>query len=255
MKHKDKLLQRLDSIAHGISLTPGGLGLLGLGSVGQELERIDEYSDLDFFAIVAEDSKESFLNNLGWLELDAKLSYMFRNTKDGYKFLYTDGIYGEMAVFTLAEFEHIPFSPGRVVWKTDQVEIPVKSKLSLPSNNIDEMYEVNELLTNLLVGLLRQQRGEQLSAQVYIQRYALDRLLRLIRHKEDTAGFDIDAFSIERRIEKHHPNLVTLLKVMSSGYEYNVNAAEAILNEVVRRWDYNEAIVNEVQLQIQKARK
>ncbi len=46
------LLKRLDEIGLSLERSGHGLALLGLGSVGLELDRIDAYSDLDFFAIV-----------------------------------------------------------------------------------------------------------------------------------------------------------------------------------------------------------
>ncbi len=46
------LLQRLDSIGQCLRASNKALALLGLGSVGIETERLDQYSDVDFFAIV-----------------------------------------------------------------------------------------------------------------------------------------------------------------------------------------------------------
>jgi len=46
------LLARLDAIGRALDASGHGMALLGLGSVGLELERLDAYSDLDFFAIV-----------------------------------------------------------------------------------------------------------------------------------------------------------------------------------------------------------
>ena len=39
------------------------LALIGLGSVGAELDRLDAYSDLDIFVIVAPGHKERFVND------------------------------------------------------------------------------------------------------------------------------------------------------------------------------------------------
>ena len=43
------LLHRLNEIAKSIEKSQKALALLGLGSIGKEQERLDEYSDLDFF--------------------------------------------------------------------------------------------------------------------------------------------------------------------------------------------------------------
>ena len=87
------LLQRLDDIGRKLSQTPNALALIGLGSVGQELDRIDRYSDLDFFVVVKPDSKPAFLNDLSWLTSISPVAYYFANTQDGYKLLYEDGVF------------------------------------------------------------------------------------------------------------------------------------------------------------------
>jgi hypothetical protein len=52
MQIKQTLLARLDAIARSLEASGHAEALIGLGSVGLELDRLDEYSDLDFFAIV-----------------------------------------------------------------------------------------------------------------------------------------------------------------------------------------------------------
>ena len=60
-----------------------GMALLGLGSVGLELERLDEYSDPDFFAIAEVGHKGRYIDNLiGW---PPRRLPTFRNTADGYR--------------------------------------------------------------------------------------------------------------------------------------------------------------------------
>jgi hypothetical protein len=93
------------------------LGLLGLGSVGVELGRLDQYSDLDFFLIVKKGSKSMYLDSLFWLSDVYPLAYSFRNTVDGYKILFEDGIYGEFAVFEEDEMDKIAYSEGRWIFK------------------------------------------------------------------------------------------------------------------------------------------
>ena len=44
------LLKRLDDIGQSLERSGHALALIGLGSVGVELDRLDSYSDLDFFA-------------------------------------------------------------------------------------------------------------------------------------------------------------------------------------------------------------
>ncbi|NHZ72365.1 MAG: hypothetical protein GWP17_04695 [Aquificales bacterium] len=47
MTKTDALLTRLDEIAQSVAAIDGCLGLLGLGSVGQERERLDNYFEIN----------------------------------------------------------------------------------------------------------------------------------------------------------------------------------------------------------------
>ena len=122
MKHTEVLLKRLDDIGASLAQTGQALALIGLGSVGTELDRIDDYSDLDFFAIVKKGQKARFINNLDWLSTIQPIAYSFQNTHDGHKLLYADGIFCEMAVFEAEELAHIPFAKGRIVWRDPEFD-------------------------------------------------------------------------------------------------------------------------------------
>ena len=61
-KQTELLLKRLDEIAQSFAKRPHALALIGLGSIGQELDRLDDYSDLDFFAIVEDGHQQSFID-------------------------------------------------------------------------------------------------------------------------------------------------------------------------------------------------
>ena len=60
------LLRRLDDIGQSIAESDDAQALIGLGSVGLELERLDSHSDLDFFVIVDDGFKAPYLNDLAW---------------------------------------------------------------------------------------------------------------------------------------------------------------------------------------------
>src|SRR5262249_50668386 len=117
MTHKERLLARLDEIGNSLAKTGNAFALLGLGSIGLELDRIDGYSDLDFFVIVQPGHKQAFIQKLDWMEQVHPVAYAFQNTDDGYKLLFEDGIFCEFAVFEPDELSHVPFARGRIVWK------------------------------------------------------------------------------------------------------------------------------------------
>jgi lincosamide nucleotidyltransferase B/F len=157
----ERLLKRLDDMGSYLKKCEDSLALLALGSVGVELNRLDEYSDLDFFLIVKKGSKSKYLDSLFWLNDVYPLVYSFKNTIDGYKILFEDGIYGEFAVFEEAEMDTISYSEGRWIFKKPECTIGnVQSKPFEPVYSHDFDDQVNELLTNLLVGLQRFRRGK-----------------------------------------------------------------------------------------------
>src|SRR5262245_4400467 len=100
MTPPELLLDRLDAIARSLASRADAIALLGVGSVGRDLDRIDEHSDLDFFVIVDGAAKRRYLDDIDWLREAAPVVYDFENTVDGRKILFADGIYAEYAVFT-----------------------------------------------------------------------------------------------------------------------------------------------------------
>lgn len=244
MNKTKQLLSRLKEIGHALSKRTSALALIGLGSVGIELDRLDEYSDLDFFAIVKEDSKTDYLENLDWLSDITPIAYAFQNTVDGYKVLYEDGIFCEFAVFDEKELETAIFSPGRIIWKAKGVD----ENIRIPKRKQDKQdphsteWLLGEALTNLYVGLSREKRGEKLSALRFIQSYAVDRCLELATRKAYQNPALKDEFSFERRYEQQYPNTAKHLPNFLLGYEKNVESAQAILNFLDERFEVNPAM-------------
>ncbi|PKO16279.1 MAG: hypothetical protein CVU39_07910 [Chloroflexi bacterium HGW-Chloroflexi-10] len=244
MHKSEKLLNRLDEIGNALSKKPGALALIGLGSVGIELNRLDQFSDLDFFVIVKAGSKPQYLEDLGWLANIAPVAYYFANTPDGYKLLYEDGVFCEFAVFDEDELGAAVFSPGRVVWKakgiSDEIGIP-KRPIKLKQQPSTE-WLIGEALTNLYIGLKRDQRGEKLSAMRFIQSYAVDRILELSEKIEKVGPIAADDFNIERRYEKRIPAMDRLLPEFLQGYQRNRESALAALSYLDRNFEINPAM-------------
>ena len=241
MNTSERLLVRLDEIGEALSKMEGALALIGLGSVGLELDRLDSFSDLDFFVIVKAGSKSQYLEDLGWLAEIAPVAYSFANTPDGYKLLYADGVFCEFAVFDEEEIKQAVFSPGRVVWKaegiSDEIGIPHRSSERRQPPSIEWL--VGEALTNLYVGLSRERRGEKLSAIRFIQGYAVDRLLELSERIEIANPGARDAFGIERRYEQRFPAMREVLPEFLQGYERNRESALAILSYLGENFEIN----------------
>lgn len=248
MDDKQKLLDRLGAIGHSLEKSKHALALIGLGSVGIELERVDEYSDLDFFAIVEDGYKAQYIQDLFWLSDIAPVAYHFQNTVDGHKLLYADGIFCEFAVFELRELEYIPFSGGRIVWKkphvNDAIATPIRKGDSSSQQSVE--WQLGEALTNLLIGLKRFHRGEKLSGSRFVQHYALDRVLELASLLEQEQPYFKDEFVNERRFEQRFPKLAAHLPNLVQGYERTPESALAILEFLEQHFDVNVTIAKEI---------
>ena len=239
----EKLYNRLIQLSNILSQREDCLGLLALGSCA-DIDRMDQWSDLDFFVIVEKDKQESYLNNLNWLELCAPLAYVFRNTKDGHKIMWEDGIYAEYAVFEYDQMENIPFSKGQFIFKKNGYNFTDSPNVDYPVLSQSTDYALNEILTNLYVGLLRYHRGELLSACRLIQVHALDRILSMHRDIDNTK---YDMFSLERRIEFNHPELSELLNRSVLGYSHIIESAQVLLDYIKTITDLNPMMVREIE--------
>ena len=229
------LLERLDAIARAVASRPDAVAVIAVGSVGRDLGRIDDHSDLDFFVIVDDEAKQRYLEDIVWLEQAAPVVYDFENTVDGRKVLFADGIYAEYAIFTLDELRRATFAPGRVVWARsgappDLGELggaPLHSPLHTPE------FQLNEALTNLYVGLHRDARGERLSGMRLIQVHAVDRLLTYLELTGEAGEGDF--FAVERRAELRLAPGTFPFSAAIAGYERNRESALAILDWIESR--------------------
>jgi hypothetical protein len=246
MKDPRSLLSRLDEIGGSLEKTGHALALIGLGSVGIERARLDAWSDLDFFVVVEAGYKTHYLADLGWLSQVSPIVYRFANTPDGYKLLFQDDIFCEFAVFEPAELQAIPFAPGRVVWKQPQIDpgIGVPALKKRPAEVHTQAWLVGEALTNLYVGLCRFRRGEMLSAQRFIQHYAVDRLLELAGTIEPEAPVFQDPYAPERRFEQRFPQLSQELPRFIQGYTRSPASALAILAFLEAHFEVNPAMAS-----------
>ena len=244
----DDLLERLDEIGHSLKRSGHALALIGLGSVGLELDRLDSYSDLDFFVIVEDGYKHAYIDSLQWLSDVHPVVYSFRNTEDGYKLLFEDGIFCEFAVFERDELKHIPFAPGRVVWKREDIPDTISQPIAKPAPHARRTKEwlLGEALTNLYVGLNRDKRGEKLSATRFIQGYAVDRCLELVEYIDEAEDVHRDPFVNERRFEQRFPELADNVSTWMQGYEKNCKSALAILAFLEAHFEVNEALTTTI---------
>lgn len=226
------LQDRLASLARELSGRDDALALLALGSVGTETDRLDAWSDLDFFVLVSDGAKGRYIGNLDWLAAAHPVVWHFQNTVDGHKALMADGVFCEFAVFEIHELSRIPYAPGRFVWRRKEVdESLAHAQCPLPAKQ-GAAWLIGEALSNLIVGLQRHARGERLAAMRMIQVHALDRVLQfleLLQPGSHDASAARDPFNVERRIEMRSPEVAPVLPLWAGGYERTAPAALALL--------------------------
>lgn len=250
MKTRVELLEdRLQQIGQALKDTRQAEALFGLGSVGVEKARMDHWSDLDYFAIVKPGMKKRFLEQLDWMEKPAPVVYRFQNTADGFKYLYQDGIFCEMAVFEAADLASVPYAEGRIIWASPEFD----TALRIPKNPGSPYWKpdsaewsLGELLTCLYVGLGRFRRGEKLSAWRFVQSFCLDRFLELVEKIEPQPEKPGDYYSRDRRFEQRYPSCEPVLRNILLGYEKTPEAALALLEWCEARFSVNEPMAREI---------
>lgn len=232
MSRTHPVLQRLDDLAAHLSTRPDVLAVLGLGSVGAQTDRVDDHSDVDVFVVVEDGAVSRYAHDVAWLEAVAPVTFWFPHAADGCKVLYADGVFVEYAVFTVAELRAIPFAGGRVVWRRHDAPDDLLRGAAPPAPRDDsDAFHLGEALTNLLVGVHRELRGEHLTAARFVQSYAVDHVLALARSGPYGRR---DPFDPSRRVEQAHPDLP--LARMVPGYGRSAPAAREVLTWLTDRY-------------------
>ena len=250
-----RTLRRLDELADHVSRDDRVQAVLGLGSAGVETSRFDEHSDIDFFLVVDDaETKSAYLADIAWLNgFGGPVAYSFVNDGNGRKALFDDGLFVEYAIFTPSELALLPIQGTRVVWGRPSFALPPTNRPPVASIDTVE-FHVNEALINLYVGLHRHLRGEDLTAMRFIQVYAVDRVLALVRLSPSSILDRPDPFEATRRIESSHPAAALPLADMVPGHDHNLQAASTILAWLTENYETHPAIVGAIRQLIRAAR-
>jgi lincosamide nucleotidyltransferase B/F len=241
------LIARLESIGRALACDPETLALLGLGSCGPEIDRLDDWSDLDFFVIVQPQAKQRFIEDHWWLSTEAEAVFCHRNTHDGCKVLGADGVFCEFAVFAPDELPAIPFSPGRVVWARDGFDTACLQPRRTPEP-VDLRWQVDEALGNVLVGLKRLRRGEVLAAWQSVVIHAGEQALRAL--KGNGVG---DRWNPVRRLEADDPALALTTLGFARAPGHTAEAARAIVDALASRFILPAGLVSAIESHLETA--
>lgn len=192
---------------------PQVLGLVALGSMAAP-ERRDQFSDHDFFLVVAGGAEEQYRQQVQWLPDAATILFHFRETQHGLKVLYHNGHLCEFAVFNAAELSaHAQANIFAVM--VDKCDISARMAQIEQASHPEPVTPQRDLLhvlSLLQVGSGRYARGEVLSGHVFIKSYALFHLLRLLSTLLSSADSQLDNLDPFRRFERVFPALAATLQ-------------------------------------------
>ena len=231
--------ETLESLAWAAQKSSHAIALVGAGSAGAEIARMDQYSDIDFFLIVEDGFSSGFVNDNSWFGRDLPIVFAFRDTDHGNKALLENGVFLEFAIFTQAELAQNGIPGLRTIWSKSGFSLP---DLSAKQPIVREVsFYVDQALSNLLVGALRLHRGERLAALAMIERYALTNLLTAYRVKNNLTVQD--PFNIERRAEQ---SLGVDFAALVQGYERLEQSLAKILAFAEENFEVNAPIVQSI---------
>src|SRR5437868_3570335 len=188
------------------------LGVVLLGSSSGLPPLPDAHSDHDLFVVTRPGAQERFRTDLGWLPDAGAIALAFRETPHGVKVLYAGGHLVEFAAFDLDELAVARVNRYRVA--LDRADVAarmarVRATTAAESTRAPDLgWHIGQFLTQLVVGVSRDARGERLSGHQFIRVHALGHLAVLLRSKlpaEVAAQLDdLDAY---RRFELAFPEL------------------------------------------------
>lgn len=200
-----------------LAADPAVLGVVALGSTSGAPPGPDEFSDHDFFVVVAEGEQERLRADLSWLPDASELAFHFRETAHGLKALWGSGHLAEFAVFSLGELALARVNRYRIL--LDRADVAVRmerireaSVAGVIASAPAEGWSVGQFLGCLVVGAGRWARGERLSGHQLVRCRAVGHLLTLLKGDGATAVAILDDLDPWRRLERASPELAAELE-------------------------------------------
>ena len=203
------------TLQHTLSADDRVRALVGIGSLAHP-ERVDRWSDHDFWVITTAEGQAHFLNDLAWLPDHGAIALALRPAPEYYTVLYTTGHIAEFAVFALTDLARGQLNQYRMLFDKSAISTQIQAIYERTRDRqqaaADPAHMLGHFLVTLCTGSARDARGERLSAHTYIFQYALDDLLTLITQHIPAQQSDLqDRFDPRRRFEYVYPDLSALL--------------------------------------------
>ncbi len=200
-----------ESLTRSCVQHPKIIGLVLVGSTA-ETERVDEWSDHDFFVITETGDQELLRRDLSWLPNSESIAFWFRETEHGLKVVYNTGDVLEFAIFDCDELSGCMVNHHRLAYGNKAVE----EALSTASNRLpdvvigDDLADFRHFLSVLVIQVGRARRGELLTAGQGIRGTAATALLKVLTRR---LPYDqrLDRLDVSRRFEFAHPEIGKLI--------------------------------------------
>jgi len=190
--------QFTDSLLASLSRDPRVVGVVALGSMAEQGRLPDQWSDHDFFVIVRPGEQASFRANRDWLPDAESIALFFQETAHGCKAVYDSGHLIEFAIFDPDEISLARVNAYRVLLDRGGVAERMAEVAARTEPRSSDDWLIGQMLTSLLVALLRARRGETMSARSML-RSAVRHFAALMPHSDN-----LDPL---RRFEISHPEL------------------------------------------------
>ncbi len=203
----------IDALQRNLERDLRVIGLMAAGSMAGGSHQPDEWSDHDFWVIVEPDAQAWFHTHNDWLPDSDQIILWFREPHGGFKAVYESGHLLEFAVSDRESLRQAKVNDYRLLIDRAGLAADVARLHSATTAEFEKLAEddlclLGQFLTNLLVGVGRYRRGEQLSARQFITGWSLYALLRLIAKTIPTEHPEVlDNLDPLRRVEVAYPEI------------------------------------------------
>jgi len=202
-----RFIKYSESLIDSCKSNPKIIGLVLVGSTA-ETERVDEWSDHDFFVITERTDQEPLRRDLSWLPNFEEIAFWFRETEHGLKVIYNSGEVLEFAIFDCDELRRCTVNHHRLAFGNHEVQEALSTaKNRLPEVVVgDDLADFRHFLSVLVIQVGRARRGELLTAGQGIRGTAATALLKVFTRR---LPFDpqLDTLDVSRRFEFAHPEI------------------------------------------------
>lgn len=210
MTTPDRFDELSDGLARAVRDHDDLIGLVLLGSASDDARaRRDEWSDHDFFALIAQGRGAAVRPDLSWLPDPHRIALTAREGGIGFVAVYDDGHVFEFALAEPTELAGAVAEDATVVVDTGAATADLVTAARAQAASSDTFDPVNDtrlVLVKLLIGVGRARRGETLVAGSFVRQWAVQHLVRAVRGRfPSRSTTHRDAIDPVRRFELDFP--------------------------------------------------